>query len=462
MTIRSAAALAAAAALLAPAAASAQQQGATNGILHHALGASDDWTITGSFRVRGEGIDDQFRPALNTSDAALLLQTTLFAQYRTGGLRVGGELIDSRTYFEKRRTSVSTTEVDAVELGQAYLAYDFGSGLGGTSAVLTGGRQIFNDGSRRLIARNQFRNTINAFTGVRLDWQDAAKNQVRLFWLLPHNRLPSDADGIRDNDVEWDHEGTDLRFWGGSATLGQAFGGTFEVYGYKLEEDDTRRFATRNRHIWTTGARLFRAPHASAWDWDVEGDYQFGHARGSTAATDLRRQDVRAYFVHGELGYTLSASWHPRLAVKYDLASGDGRDPNRYTRFDTLFGARRFDYGPTSLYGAVQRANLNSPAVQFDTQPGKRADTLIAWRPLWLENRFDSFANTGVRDARGASGKFAGHQIEGRVRYWLVPKLLRLDTGAAVLLKSRFLRDAPNAPATGDTTYGYASLEVSF
>ena len=440
----------------------AQQAGAANGPLYRALGSPEGWTITGSVRARGEGIDGQFRPALNDSDAALMLQTTLFAQYQTGGLRVGGELFDSRSYFQKHRTSVSTTEVNAVELGQAYVAYDFGSALGGTAAVLTGGRQTLNDGSRRLIARNQYRNTINSFTGVRFDWQDAAKDQIRLFWLLPHTRLPNGADGIRDNDVRWDHEGTDLQFWGGSATIGRALGGSFEFYAYKLDEHDTRRFATRDRHIWTTGARLYRAPAAKRWDWDAEADYQFGHAHGTTAASDVRVQTVAAYFVHAELGYTLPLAWKPRLAAKYDLASGDGRDPTRYTRFDTLFGARRFDYGPTSLYGPVQRANLNAPAVQLDVQPDKRLDAFVAWRPLWLQNRQDSFAATSVRDARGLSGRFAGNQIEGRVRYWLVPKLLRLDTGAAFLLKGRFLRDAPNAPDTGDTRYGYSALELSF
>src|SRR3546814_4408696 len=67
------------------------------------------------------------------------------------------------------------------------------------------------------------------------------------------------------------------------------------------------------------------------------------------------------------------------------------------------------------------------------------------YRANWLDSETDSFANTGVRDPGGASGRFGGHQIEGRVRYWIVPKLLRLDTGAAVLINGRFLNDAPNA-----------------
>jgi len=50
---------------------------------------------------------------------------------------------------------------------------------------------------RRLIARNQFRNTINAFTGIAYDWENAAKDRLRLFYTLPHYRLPDDRAGIR-------------------------------------------------------------------------------------------------------------------------------------------------------------------------------------------------------------------------------------------------------------------------
>lgn len=448
-------------ALAAPMAARAQNAGAANGLLYKALGSPDDWTITGSVRARAEGIDNQFRPALNHDDAALLLQSTLFAEYHPGALRIGGEVIDARSYFQRRRTSVSTTEVNALELSQAYLAYDLGSILGGKSAVLTAGRQTINEGSRRLIARQAFRNSTNAFTGIRFDWQDKQADKLRLFWLMPHTRLPNDADGIRDNDVEWDHEGTDLQLWGGSFTMSHAFGGTFQVYGYKLDEHDTPRFLTRNRRIVTSGARLYRAPKAKAWDWDIEAAYQFGHARGTTAASDLRDQSVSAYFAHVEAGHSFASRWSPRVAAKFDIASGDGPNRDSYTRFDTLFGARRFDFGPTSLFGAVQRANLIAPGLQLEVQPSKRLDAFIGWRALWLQNRTDSFAATGVRDATGRSGRFAGDQVEGRVRYWLKPKLVRLDTGAAVLAKGHFLRDAPNAPATGSTLYGYASIEFT-
>lgn len=110
----------------------------------------------------------------------------------------------------------------------------------------------------------------------------------------------------------------------------------------------------------------------------------------------------------------------------------------------------------------MQRANLISPGIRFEVAPDPDWDAFIDYRSLWLENPTDSFAATSVRDRTGRSGSFAGHQIEGRVRYWLVPRSIVLDSGVAYLLKGDVLRNAPNAPNTGDTIYGYMTTTFFF
>jgi hypothetical protein len=67
-----------------------------------------------------------------------------------------------------------------------------------------------------------------------------------------------------------------------------------------------------------------------------------------------------------------------------------------------------------------------------------------------------------VRDRSGRSGNFAGQQIETRLRYWIIPDAMLLDTGITYLIKGRFLQDAPNAPPTADTFYGYLQTSVFF
>lgn len=435
-----------------------------NGLLYQALGAPANWKISGTFRIRMEGIDGQFRRGLPEDDTFLSTRTTLFAEYDTGPVRIGAELFDSRGYLEHRHTSVSTSEVNAFELGQAYLGFDLDSALGaGSTSTVTVGRFTMDGGSRRLIARNRFRNTINAFTGIHFEWRNRRNDRISLFYVLPHTRLPTKPDKIRDNDPEWDRESLHLRFFGGSLTKGDVLGGgSAEIYVYRLFEDDTARFPTRNRRLVTPGIRLYRKPGRGLVDWDFEGVYQTGKVRASTSAAATDNLSVSAYFVHAELGRTFSAPWSPRVALQYDRASGDKGNPNTYNRFDTLFGARRGEYGPTSLYGPVQRANLSSPGIRLSAKPSKRLDGFVAYRALWKVTNADSFASTGITERSGDSGKFAGHQIEASARYWLVPEIARLEVGGAYLFKADFLRDAPGVPWDGDTAYGYAELTFNF
>jgi hypothetical protein len=437
--------------------------------LYDALGQPDNLKIGGSFRSRIEGIHNQFRPAPVASDDVLLaLRTNIFAEYDTGyKVKIGGEVFDSRGYLEKSNSSASNTEVNALELTQAYLKFDLSDQTGnGSNSSLTAGRFTKDIGSRRLMARNDYRNTINAFTGASFDWQGANKDQMTVFWAMPHNRLPSDMAGILDNAIVMDQESLDLQFYGGSYTFANVFGGTLELYGYGLYEQDTgtglRAVLTRNRRLFTPGFRLWRAPKPEQWDWEVEADYQTGLARDTTAVTDTRDLHVSAYFFHTWAGYTFNTAWLPRVSFQFDQASGDSNNPATFTRFDTLFGARRWEYGPTSLYGAVQRSNLISPGVRLEVTPSPRWDAFVTYRPLFLASATDSFATTGVRDRTGRSGNFAGQQIETRLRYWVIPDAMLLDTGITYLIKGTFLQDAPNAPPTGDTFYGYLQTSLFF
>jgi hypothetical protein len=145
--------------------------------------------------------------------------------------------------------------------------------------------------------------------------------------------------------------------------------------------------------------------------------------------------------------------------ISYDRASGDRRSSS-YGRFDTLYGARVFEFGPSSLYGLVGRANLSSPEVRVEVKPDKRMDGYVAVRPLWLESATDTFSSSGLRDVSGSSGRYGGTQFDVRARYWLTPDKVRVAAGVAVLAKGRFLETAPRAPANGNTHFGF--LEVTY
>lgn len=423
-----------------------------------ALADGAPFSIAASARLRVESIDGQFRPNAPTNDTMVSLKTTLEAEYDAGPVRFGAELWDARAWGQDSKSSAGTAEINALELVQAHVKVELGDKAAGGHGMLTAGRFTLDLGGRRLVSRQRFRNTTNAFTGAHLGWTAKGGQKIDVIWAMPQVRLPEDAAGVRADRVVWDQESTDLIFFGVHGTLPHVFGGAIQPYAFGLIERDSPDRLTRNRRLATVGARLFRAAAKGEWDHDIEATYQFGKVRRSTAVSDTTDLDVSAWLLHTELGRTLTGAWSPRVVAMFDAASGDGEKAGKFSRFDTLYGARRFEFGPNGLYGPFSRANIVSPSVRFEVTPSKRTDGFIAWRSAWAQNARDSFAVTGVRDASGASGKLAGHQIEARVRHWIVPGRLQVDTGGAVLIKRGLLRDAPNAPATGNARYGYVDV----
>lgn len=424
---------------------------------HPAWADENPLTLSASARLRIESIGGQFRPPpAPATDTMISLRTELAASFATGPVRFNAEMWDARAWGQDARSSANTGEVNALELVQASIAFRLGS-----KGSLLFGRYTLDLGNRRMVARQRFRNTTNAFTGALLSLDGDSGRKLDVMLSLPHQRLPDDVPGIRGGRVEWDRESFDVVFVGAHGTLPMVLGGTLQPYAFGLFERDSAKLASANRRIGTVGARHFVKGRTGAWDHDVEAAVQFGKARRTTSEADRTDLDVLAWFVHADAGYTFAIGWSPRVLAMFDAASGDKGDPRKFTRFDTLYSARRFEFGPNGLYGPFRRSNIVSPSLRVEVMPSKRTDAFVAWRTAWSERRRDQFAATGVRDASGSSGSLGGQQIEGRIRHWIVPGLLQVDGGAAVLFKRGLLRDAPNAPPTGNTTYGYVDLTLT-
>lgn len=427
--------------------------------LREAVGADDRLKLSATARIRFDTIEGQPRPGFNASDDIWNLRTTLFAEYDTGPVRFGTELYDSRAYGGDARTPISTNEVNVAEVVQAYAAVDLAAPFGaGTTATVQAGRFVLNLGSRRLVAADDYRNTTNGYTGLRADVTGRDGLRATAIYVLPTQRLPDDLPSLLDNAYGSDREGSDTRLWGGVATWNGLFGPVAaEVSYFRFDERDNDSRPTRDRALDTFGGRIFRPAAVGAWDFEIETFHQWGSISAGTAPT-AATLDVSAEFFHADVGYSFDRPMKPRISLRYDWVSGD-RPGQTYERFDSLYGMRRAEIAPSGLYNAVGRANLSSPAIRVEWLPTPATDAFISYRPLWLASRTDSFSTSSVRDGAGLSGAFAGHQIELRVRHWLVRDALRLEVGTLHLAKGRFLESAPNAPDTADTTY--TSLNVT-
>ena len=431
--------------------------------LGKALNAPDWLKISGSVRPRYETLSNTLVAGRTGGDEFLSIQSLLKIEINTGAIIAGGELLDSRRIAGNGGGGVAG-EIDVLEPAQLYLAWrpkDFLQQ--GATLDVTLGRFTMDVGSRRLIARANYRSILQGFEGARAVWTSNDDLKVTAFYTHPVNRLPSDAPSALDNEAALNETLDNVGFGGLGIEAPLPFSMIGEVYLFDLDEDDASDNATRNRDLSTLGARLRIAPAKSTFDFDLEYASQTGSVRATTSAADTTDLGHDASLFHAEAGFSFDAPWSPRVALIYDRASGD-KSPSDLSseRFDSLFGDRTFEYGPTSIYGVIARSNLISPGIRLEVKPDAASDGLLAIRQIKLDEAADSFSNSSVRDATGASGDDVGTQFEVRYRRWLIPDSLRLAIGGAAVTRGGFLKSAPNATGEGDTLFGYTDLTWTF
>ncbi len=421
-----------------------------------------DWLeISGEHRSRYEGLDGQFRLGRNGSDQAYAMRTLLLTQFKAEPGAVLVELQDSRQYLSDAGSPIDTTMVNALDVIQAHARWDAKDLIPGGTNTIRVGRETLDLGNRRLVARNAYRNTINAFTGVDWLWQAEGGGWVRGFYFLPVRRLPEDRQSLLDNDIVLDSQSFDTQFGGVYGDVpGLPWRMRLEAYYFYLHDEPTLR--TRARDLHTPGVRLYREPKAGQWDFEVESTFQAGESQ-ERILPGSPSLDHFAHFQHAAVGYTFEIPWKPRLGLRYDYASGDPTPGDaRNGRFDTLYGARRFEFGPTGIYGAVARANLNSPEYHVSVRPWSSVEFGVSHRFLWLAEAKDSWTSSGLVDPTGASGTELGHQLEFRLRWNVIPGNLRVDTGYTHLFAGDFIREAPLSGGKGDIQYAYFEATLQF
>ena len=438
--------------------------------LHDALKLPDWLSATFEQRTRYETMSGSFKANSKGGDQQIPLQTTLWLEARLSSFRLGTEFMDARALNSDSSTGMNNTMSNTLDFLQGYAAWSDQNVLySGFGAEVVAGRQTLNLGSRRLVARNAFRNTINSFTGVKLRVIDYGNWQFNGFVTTPVNRLPTSAGALLDNDQVFDRENTNTWFSGGFFEMNKlAWGVSSELYLYHLDEGSSTSVPTRHRRYFTPGTRFFTKPAKAAVDFQLETIGQFGTVQ-ETTAPNSKNLNHNAWYQHADIGYTIDMPWSPRLGLEYDYASGDHNPKdNQDQRFDTLYGARRFDFGPTGIYGAFSRANINSPGYRINLAPRSDVSLQLDHRIFWLAQATDCWGGAYcsgtsfiLQDKTGRSGNNIGSQLDLIAR-WDFNSSLNFETSYTHLFKGSFAKNAPNAPAPGDVDYVYVESMLRF
>ena len=291
-----------------------------------------DWVDLGiENRTRFESYDHPWRTnqkiGNGSTDPEIALRSRLrFGLGGNGPFRFLFEGQDARAYLDRERgdfrDTTTVNEYDILQLLGSFTADNVGGS--GLRTDLHVGRMTMDFGRRRLIVRNDFRNTSNAFDGVH--WQIGQDKawRVRAFFVEPVIRQMVSRDEQHNKSL----------FWGTYVESRQLPWLQMDAYYLGLNDRRVADVAS-HRTYSTVGLRLYKNPKQGEMDYELESAWQTG-TRGVT--------DHFAHFQHLDLGYIFDFPWSPRFLIHYDYASGDRKPGDGQDEgFDTLFGARRFD-----------------------------------------------------------------------------------------------------------------------
>ena len=439
-----------------------------------------DWLDLGlEYRARYEYRDNDFRRRDENIDQPILLRTRAYVGVKKilDPLRFTVELQDSRRNNGDYPRDFESRDVNYLHILQGYAELNFDKSIFGKDDYgneypfwVRYGRHAWESIDRRLIARNEWRNTTNNFEGLRANIGDKKNDwQLEFFAVQPIQRFTRADDKVNESQ----------HFYG---LIGDYRGlskyVTFEPYYLLLKQDgdkvkfdtngteftnrsfytaDQQRQQEVDREIHTGGIRAYGSIPNTKWDYDASYVKQWGNQERYSTSNPGNGyinvdHDAKAY--NAEIGYSPKLPWKPRFSAFYGVATGDkipsGNDTTQSERFDRLFGFAR----PWSNDDYIQMENIRTPKVRVEFEPKVpfldrvQVDTGFSW--YQLDSASDRWnAGGDLRDKTGKSGRDLGKEYDLRVRFAL-NKYAALNLGYAHFWAGDFVKSAVNIPSNNN------------
>ena len=377
--------------------------------------------VSGSFRVRYESLNNPIFPTSSTareqSNQRLSTRFIVNSTVSYQNLAATIEIRDSRVFLDENDPTLTANQVNTLEPTQFFITYkpERESGLYEVSAIKVG-RMELDYGSRRLLAKTAYRNATNSYDGIVVEAR-VADWQVHGVYVLPVSRFPTDSESLDGNERAFDKSFSERKFFGVYAASKD---NNVKLQSYWLKEDDSEALATKNRDLYTLSVD-YTQPFDNGLITNIEVVGQTGTSYQTASANDTVEKDVRAYMLFGYVGKQITDNTFLRAEVDYISGDNDTSD-DTISDFDTLYGVRRFDFGPTDVYQAMPRRNLKAVGLRSVSKPAKAHNIMLGYKAMWYQK------------APQDVNSFIGHQVEARWRYQVRPEL-RLVLGGAYLKK---------------------------
>lgn len=336
------------------------------------------------------------------------------------------------------------------------------------------GRQELSYGDERLVGAFAWNNIGRVFDGAKVRWQHEwfAAEAFGSKLVLPNDNNPnvwndySTFCGLHVTTKKLPKHTTELYFFARNEDIGTATADTGAVLPFQLA-------APAARDIYTAGARFKSNPgELGAFDYTVEGAYQFGNWRQATASAEL---DHEAYAFLANLGYTFGDSaMTPRLALEYAYGSGDDNAADgEHGTFDNLFPTNHKFYGYMDF---ASWQNLHDVRLAFSMKPHPRLSVALEAHSFWLVDTADNFYNAGGVARGGAAAtpgngyginqgydSHLGYELDFVVGYTLT-KFAGLEAGYGHFFVGDYVDQTWSAPGFGskDADWFYLQTVIRF
>jgi hypothetical protein len=278
--------------------------------------AEDRWKVDagGQIRLRGDFTKNQnltdFTFTPGEKESQLLERTRLHGSIENGVL--GLKVFVQPQWYGRWGGIDESSEID---LYQGYVEWEK---ILGSPIALKAGRQDFSYGSNFFLGPNDFYNGLS-WDGFKMNvnpWQDVS---VDIIGTKMAKLNPSDPS---------------IYLAGIYSTYKLYEEGTLE--GYLFYNKGGFPFLHRELEVENSGQKWFTfgtrfAGKVGGFDYELEPQFQWGSVKNTISN---RKERVKAYGGHLDLGYTFNLPWEPRIFASYALGSGDD-DPfdGNFTEF---------------------------------------------------------------------------------------------------------------------------------
>ena len=338
------------------------------------------------------------------------------------------------------------------------------------------GRQELSYGDERLVGAFAWNNIGRVFDAAKVRWQhewfaaEAFGSKV----VLPNDNNPNVWNdyalfsGVHVTTKKLPKNTTELYFFARNEDIGSATADTGAVLPFQTA-------APVARDVYTAGARIKSAPgEFGAFDYTVEGAYQFGNWKQSLATVET---DHQAYAAMANLGYTFGDSaMQPRLALEYAYGSGDDSPTDgKHGTFDNLYPTNHKFYGYMDFFSWQ---NLHDVRLAYSMKPHPRVSFSVEAHSFWVADTGDNLYNAGgvarvttvggvpVAPGSGAGyninssyGSHIGYELDVVVGYTLT-KFAGLEAGYGHFFTGDYVDQTWSSPAIGSTGADWFYLQT--